>query len=77
MNHSTTIKEKYQPIINCGKIVQPAEIIKIYNNDVLRAGDYARIRFKFKYRPEFLEIDNMFLFREGKTKGIGKIVNIE
>ena len=28
-------------------------------------------------RPEFLEIDNMFLFREGKTKGIGKIVNIE
>ena len=32
-----TIKEKYQPIINCGKIVQPAEIIKIYNNDVLRS----------------------------------------
>ena len=77
MNHSTTIKEKYQPIINCGKIVQAAEIIKIYNNDVLRAGDYARIRFKFKHRPEFLEIDDMFLFREGKTKGIGKIVNIE
>ena len=76
VNHSTTIKEKYQPIINCGKIVQAAQIVKIYDSDVLRAGDFARIRFKFLYKPEFLELDDTFLFREGKTKGIGKIVKI-
>ena len=76
VNHSTTIKEKYQPIINCGKIVQAAQIVKIYDNNVLRAGDFARIRFKFLYKPEFLELDDTFLFREGKTKGIGKIVQI-
>jgi GTPase len=76
VNHSTTIKEKYQPIINCGKIVQAAQIVKIYDSNVLRAGDFARIRFKFLYKPEFLELDDTFLFREGKTKGIGKIVKI-
>ena len=76
VNHSTTIREKYQPIINCGKIVQAAEIIKIYDNKVLRAGDYSKIRFRFKYKPEFLELNDTFLFREGKTKGIGKIVKI-
>ena len=76
VNHSTTIKEKYQPIINCGKIVQAAQIVKIYDNNVLRAGDSARIRFKFLYKPEFLELDDTFLFREGETKGIGKIVQI-
>lgn len=76
VNHSTTIKKKYQPIINCKKIVQAAQIVKIYDSDVLRAGDFARIRFKFLYKPEFLELDDTFLFREGKTKGIGKIVKI-
>ena len=39
VNHSTTIKENYEPVINCNKIVQSAKIIKIYNKKYLRAGD--------------------------------------
>ena len=76
VNHSTTIKVNYSPIINCGKIVQSAKIMRIYNKAVLRGGDVTRVKFKFQFRPEFLELGNTFLFREGKTKGIGKITRL-
>jgi hypothetical protein len=29
-----------------------------------------------QYRPEFLSIGRRLLFREGRTKGVGKIVSI-
>ena len=35
------------------------------------------VKFRFKYRPEFIEKDDVLIFREGKTKGIGKIVDVE
>ena len=74
-NHATTIKENYQPIINCNSIVQTAKIINIDNNDkILRAGDSSIIDFEFCYKPEVLKVNDTFLFREGKTKGIGKII---
>ena len=76
VNHSTTIKVNYSPIINCGKIVQSAKIMRIYNKAVLRGGDVTRVKFKFQFRPEFIELGNKFLFREGKTKGIGKITRL-
>lgn len=76
VNHSTTIKVNYSPIINCGKIVQSARIMRIYNKEVLRGGDITRVKFRFQFRPEFIELGDTFLFREGKTKGIGKIVKM-
>ena len=76
VNHSTTIKENYQPIINCNKIVQAARIEEIYNKGVLRAGDVSKIRLRFNFRSEFIRINDIFIFREGKTKGIGRIVKL-
>ncbi len=49
-NHATTIKENYQPIINCNSIVQTAKIMNIDNNDkILRAGNSSIIDFDFCY----------------------------
>ena len=42
----------------------------------LRTGDRALVRFRFLLRPEFLHIGASFLFREGSTKGIGKVVRV-
>jgi GTPase len=75
-NHSTLIKENYSPIINCRKIVQAATITKIYGKKILMGGDYTKVKFRFNFRPEFIEEGNIFLFREGKTKGIGKITKL-
>jgi len=30
----------------------------------------------FKYKPEFVQVGDRFVFREGKTKGIGTITKI-
>ncbi len=71
--HSTTISKNYQPIINCNKIVQCAQIVDIYDKMNIRAGDKCRIKFRFVYRPEFIQENDKFIFREGQTRGIGII----
>ncbi len=71
--HSTTISKNYQPIINCNKIVQCAQIVDIYDKPNIRAGDKCRIKFRFVYRPEFIQENDKFIFREGQTRGIGII----
>lgn len=71
--HSTTISKNYQPIINCNKIVQCAQIVDIYDKMNIRAGDKCRIKFRFIYRPEFIQENDKFIFREGQTRGIGII----
>ena len=76
LHHPTTIKKKYEPVIHCGKIAQTA-VIESIDNEYLRTGDKGIVKFRFKYRPEFIEKDDVLIFREGKTKGIGKIVDVE
>lgn len=42
--------------------------------EVLRTGERAVVRFRFLYFAEYLLPGSTFIFREGKAKGIGKIV---
>jgi len=75
-NHSTTIRENYEPIINCRRVAQCAKILKINtteNNNIIRGGDKADVDFKFLYKPEYIQKNDYFVFREGKTKGIGVV----
>ena len=44
------------------------------NQERLRSGDRATVRFRFLQRPEYLTPGTRFVFREGRTKGIGMIV---
>jgi small GTP-binding protein len=75
LHHPTTIRENYEPVIHCGKIAQSA-VIKEMNRDKIRTGDKATIKFRFKYRPEFIEKEDILVFREGRTKGIGRIIEL-
>ena len=75
LHHPTTIKVNYEPVIHCGKIAQSAKIIEM-SKENLRTGDQDILTFKFKYNPEFIEKDDILIFREGKTKGIGRIIDI-
>ena len=43
----------------------------------LRTGDRALVRFRFLLRPEFVHVGASFLFREGSTKGIGRVVRVQ
>ncbi len=44
------------------------------SKEVLRTGDIADAMFEFLTRPEYLEKDQTFVFREGRTRGIGTIL---
>ena len=46
-------------------------------SSALRTGDKALVRFRFLLRPEFLHVGTSFLFREGSTKGIGRVVRVQ
>jgi GTPase len=46
------------------------------NNDVLRTGDRAKVRLEFSIRPEFIEPNLQLIFREGRVKAVGKVLEI-
>lgn len=73
--HSTTIKSKYQAMVHCGAVRQTASITTT-EQTVLRTGDRAKVEFEFVKNPEYLTVGSRLIFREGRTKGIGKITNL-
>lgn len=82
-HHSTTVSKKteqkagYQPIIHCNGVRQSAEIINIFNKTgVVRANDKCRAHFKFVHYNEQINPGSKFLFREGNTRGVGKIIEV-
>lgn len=78
LQHPTTIQPGYQPVIHCVAVRQAARILSVTGrknkeSEVLRTGDRAIVRFRFCYRPEYLQLGARLVFREGRTKGIGKV----
>eukprot|EP00842_Homolaphlyctis_polyrhiza_P001371 jgi/Hompol1/2234/HPOL_005177-RA len=73
--HSTTIGERYQAMLHCGGVRQTARIVGM-SKQILRTGDRAIVRFRFIQHPEYLKVNTRLLFREGRTKGIGKVVRL-
>lgn len=75
MGHSTTIRPNYQPVIHCKTIVQAARIYEM-DHPLVRSGDICKVRFQFQYRPEYINAGDIFIFREGNLRGIGKIIEV-
>lgn len=46
------------------------------DREYLRTGDKAKIRFRFLYWPEYVKEGARLIFREGRTKGIGRITRV-
>lgn len=76
IQHPTTIKVNYEPVIHSKNIIQTARIMEIKNQNYLRVGDKACVSFKFCYNAECVEVGSDIIFREGRTKGIGKITKV-
>lgn len=76
LHHTTTISTRFTSVIHCGTVRQTAKIILKNRDSVMRRGDKDMVSFIFISRPEYLEEDNEFFFREGTTRGIGKITKI-
>jgi len=73
LHHPTTITVKYQAMIHIGSIRQTG-VIKWMDTDRLRTGDRARVKFCFLRMPELIRPGQKFVFREGRTKAVGTVV---
>jgi GTPase len=40
------------------------------------SGQNARCRFRFLYRPEYLQVGNSIVLREGQTRGVGTVLSV-
>jgi GTPase len=77
LHHATTIAANYEPCVQCLAVRQTAKVISIqHSEEVLRAGDRARVTFRFKFQPEYLKPGMRLIFRDGKCKGIGIVASV-
>lgn len=89
LHHSAMIREKYSPVLHIGPIRQAACITKIIeinkskNEEVqnddsekvcLKTKDKAIVEFNFLQHQEFVEKNMIFFFREGTTRGVGRVI---
>lgn len=86
LHHSTTIHRGYQSVIHANSIAQIAAISDIkldesgrteeIGDGIMRSGDRALVKFRFVYRPEYLTKGTLFVFREGGTRGVGRVTEV-
>lgn len=76
LQHSTTIKTGYAPVIHCGPIRQSAKIKLVDEEKQIRSGDNCLVNFTYQYHSEFMEKNMIFFFRDGNTKGVGEVLEL-
>jgi GTPase len=75
LHHATTIREKYQAMVHCG-IIRQCAFVKDMSCELLRSGDKAIVTFRWAFHAEYVNLGETLLFREGRTKGLGRIIEI-
>ncbi len=76
LHHPTTIMVGYEPVIQTRTVKQAAKIIRM-RKEVLRTGDTDLVEFEFIKRPEYVRVGDTFIFREGRTRGLGVVKKIK
>jgi len=75
LNHPTRIQEGYEPVVHVETVSEAAVFAP--EGGRLLPGDTGRTRVRFKFRPYLVEEGQRFVFREGSSKGVGTIREIE
>ena len=75
LHHPTTIHAGYHPVVHARTVRQTAEIVAM-EKELIRTGDKASCQFRFLYHPEYVHNGMTILFREGRTKGVGRITGL-
>ncbi|XP_015585384.1 GTP-binding protein 2 [Cephus cinctus] len=76
--HATAMYPGFQATVHVGNVRQTCIIEGIMDlkEAGLQTNDTASVLFRFVSHPEYLHVGMRLLFREGRTKGIGKITQI-
>ncbi len=73
--HPTRIRKGYEPVIHIETISETV-IFKEMDREYMKAGDRGKVRIAFKYNPQFVYEGQKFIFREGRSKGMGEITKV-
>lgn len=74
--HSTIIYPGFQATVHIGNVRQTATVIGIMGKQGIATNETASIMFKFMKQPECVHPGSRLLFREGHTKGIGRVTQV-
>ncbi len=75
LNHPTRISDGYEPVLHLETICESVKITPL-DAEFLAAGDKGRVSMKFKYHPYYVREGQRFVFREGRSKGIGTVIRV-
>ncbi|SEV79722.1 GTPBP1 family GTP-binding protein [Natrinema salifodinae] len=74
LNHPTRIGEGYEPVVHLETIGEAAAFYP--ENGRLLPGDTGKTTVRFKFRPYLVEEGQKFVFREGRSKGVGTVTDV-
>ena len=72
LNHPTRINDGYEPVVHLETVSEAAAFYPADGR--LLPGDAGHARVRFKFRPYLVEEGQRFVFREGRSKGVGTVV---
>ncbi|MFC6875070.1 GTPBP1 family GTP-binding protein [Halobellus marinus] len=75
LNHPTRIRDGYEPVVHL-ETVGEAAIFRPEGGQLL-PGDTGTATVEFKFRPYLVEEGQRFVFREGQSKGVGTVMEVD
>ncbi|WP_323190720.1 GTPBP1 family GTP-binding protein [Halostella sp. PRR32] len=74
LNHPTRIGDGYEPVVHLETVSEAAAFYP--EGGRLLPGDTGKTRVRFKFRPYLVEEGQRFVFREGRSKGVGTVTDV-
>lgn len=72
LSPNTLIQSNYTPVCHINTIAQSAKILNSTPKQI-SCGEFAQVRFEFCYSPEYIQLKQKLILREGSIKGVGII----
>jgi elongation factor 1-alpha len=74
LDHPTRIGDGYEPVVHIETVSEAAAFYP--EGGQLLPGDSGETRVQFKFRPYYVEEGQRFVFREGRSKGVGTVTDV-
>lgn len=75
LHHSSSIKIGYEPHLHIGGCKETIKILDM-EQEYIRKGNSTNAILQFKYRHSYIDVGDKFIFREGKTRGSGNVLEL-
>ena len=75
LNHPTRIRDGYEPVVHLETVSEAGRFDP--EGGQLLPGDTGMTTIRFKFRPYLVEEGQRFVFREGRSKGVGTVTSVE